>query len=164
MTTDETYSRLEIGSAAPAFCLEDHTGKQICLTDYLGRRVVLYFYPKDDTPGCTMEACDFNSELVSLEAAGASILGISPDTSTSHEAFINKYALNLTLLCDPKMTTIKAYGAYGTKQLYGRPVTGVLRSTLIVGRAGDIEAAFYNVRATGHAQRVRTWISKHANA
>lgn len=164
MTTDEIYPRLEVGSAAPGFCLPDQDDKQVCLTDYRGRRVVLYFYPKDDTPGCTTEACDFNLELAHLLAAGTSVLGISPDSPSSHRAFISKYALGLTLLCDPSMETIKAYGAYGTKQLYGRPVTGVMRSTLIVGRLGEVEAAFYNVRATGHARRVSTWISKHADS
>jgi thioredoxin-dependent peroxiredoxin len=142
-------ARLAPGDKAPAFTLKDQHGEKVSLKDYLGSRLVLYFYPADDTPGCTKEACQFNDELSQFTQLGTLIFGISPDGAQKHQAFIKKFGLNFSLLSDPERN-----GAYGEKMMYGKKVTGVIRSTFIVGTNGKIEQAFYNVRADGHAAKV----------
>ena len=146
--------RLDVGERAPGFSLFDHDGHRTSLDDVLGQRVVLYFYPADDTPGCTKEACQFNDALSSFGAAGATVIGISPDDATRHANFRRTYGLGFTLLSDPERSVMTQYGAFGEKMLYGKRVLGVIRSTFIVGPTGTIERAWYNVRADGHAAKV----------
>jgi peroxiredoxin Q/BCP len=147
-------SRLEVGDRAPAFTLQDHEGNNVSLKDFAGSRVVLYFYPADDTPGCTKEACQFNDELAAFRSLNVAVIGISPDGAEKHQAFRAKYGLNFTLLSDPNKTVMEKYGAYGEKMMYGKKVLGVIRSTFVVGPRGTIERALYNVRADGHAAKV----------
>jgi peroxiredoxin Q/BCP len=152
-------SRLDAGDRAPAFTLKDHDGKKVSLRDFAGSRVVLYFYPADDTPGCTKEACQFNDELSSFRSLDVQVVGISPDGAEKHQAFRAKYGLNFTLLSDPEKSVMEKYGAYGEKMMYGKKVQGVIRSTFVVDAKGVIERAYYNVRADGHAGKVLTGLS-----
>ncbi len=147
-------SRLEVGERAPAFTLKDHDGNKVSLKDFAGSRVIVYFYPADDTPGCTKEACQFNDELAAFRSLDAAVIGISPDGAEKHRAFRAKYGLNFTLLSDPDKSVMEKYGAYGEKMMYGKKVLGVIRSTFVVSPRGTIERAFYNVRADGHAAKV----------
>ena len=146
--------KLEIGGRAPAFTLNDQSGAPVRLADFAGHRVVLYFYPADDTPGCTTEACQFNDELASFVGLGAIVIGVSPDDGASHQRFIDKYGLNFVLLSDPDRKVMAKYGAYGEKKLYGKTVTGVIRSTFVIGPTGRIEHVWYGVRTNGHAAKV----------
>lgn len=148
-------TRLNAGDPAPDFTLLDHDGEAISLSDLRGERVVLYFYPADDTPGCTKEACQFNDELARFATLGVRVLGVSPDDAASHQAFRRKYGLALTLLSDPTRDVMSSYGAFGDKMLYGKTVRGVIRSTFLISATGEIERAWYNVRADGHATKVR---------
>jgi thioredoxin-dependent peroxiredoxin len=147
-------SRLAEGDKAPAFTLKDQEGNKVSLKDFAGSRVVLYFYPADDTPGCTKEACQFNDELASFRSLDVQVIGISPDGAEKHQAFRAKYGLNFTLLSDPDKSVMEKYGAFGEKMMYGKKVQGVIRSTFVVGPKGVIERAYYNVRADGHAAKV----------
>ncbi|MBW4029265.1 MAG: peroxiredoxin [Acidobacteria bacterium] len=148
-------TRLEVGATAPPFSLPNHDGELVTSHSLSGQRFVLYFYPADDTPGCTVEACGFNDELKELRRLGVRVVGVSPDDGASHRAFRAKYALGFDLLSDPATTTMAAYGAYGEKMLYGKQVVGVIRSTFVVGPTGLIEHAWYGPRTKGHAERVR---------
>jgi peroxiredoxin Q/BCP len=152
-------TRLAPGDTAPGFTLKDHNGEKVSLKDYLGSRLVLYFYPADDTPGCTKEACQFNDELTQFTRLGTLIFGISPDGAQKHQAFIKKFGLHFSLLSDPDKSTMEKFGAYGEKTLYGKKVKGVIRSTFIIDPQGRIEKAFYNVRADGHAAKVLSALS-----
>jgi len=145
---------LDQGDAAPPFSLADDTGRTVSLADYAGRRVVVYFYPAALTPGCTKQACDFSENLALLDGAGIDVVGISPDQPAKLARFRDQEGLTLTLLSDPDRSTLEAYGAYGEKQLYGKTVTGVIRSTFVVGADGRIERALYNVKATGHVAKL----------
>lgn len=147
-------AELEPGDVAPAFTLPDQDGVAVSLADFAGQRVLVYFYPKDDTPGCTKEACQFNDNLAAFQDAGVPVLGVSPDRAECHQAFRAKYALSLRLLSDPDHAVMEAYGAWGDKVLYGKPTTGVIRSTFLVDEAGRIARAWYQVKADGHAARV----------
>ena len=147
-------TRLERGARAPGFTLSDHEGRRVSLKEFAGERIVLYFYPADDTPGCTKEACQFNDELAEFAKLGVRVLGISPDDATSHVNFRTKYALRLVLLSDPDKNVMTKYGAYGDKMLYGKIVQGVIRSTFLISARGTIERAWYGVRSDGHAARV----------
>jgi peroxiredoxin Q/BCP len=142
--------------SAPDFCLPDQTGTTRCLNDLLRgtQGLVVYFYPQDDTPGCTTQACDLRDANRTIVERGFGICGISPDSVVSHERFASKYALNFPILADPEMSVIDAYGVYGVKMLYGKSVTGLLRSTFLLAPDGTITHALYNVRAKGHADRV----------
>jgi thioredoxin-dependent peroxiredoxin len=151
--------RLEIGDEAPPFTLADQDGEEVSLSDFSGRRVVVYFYPADDTPGCTKEACQFDAALDRFAASGADVVGISPDGAESHRRFRDRYGLKLRLLTDEDHGVMEAYGAWGEKTLYGRKSIGVIRSTFLVSPAGTIERAWYNVRADGHADKVLVEIS-----
>jgi len=150
----DTMARLEEGVTAPPFTLEDHDGTPVSLSTFLGRRVVIYFYPKDDTPGCTKEACQFNENLATFAASGVDVLGISPDKQATHVKFRTKYDLAFSLLSDPDRSVMTAYGAFGEKMMYGKKTMGVIRSTFLIGTDGTIEKAWYNVRADGHAAKV----------
>jgi peroxiredoxin Q/BCP len=146
---------LSPGDPAPDFTLPDPDGKTVTLSDLRGRKVIVYFYPAASTPGCTKQACDFRDNLASLQSAGYSVLGISPDKPAKQARFRDEEHVTFPLLCDPERTVLDAYGAYGEKQLYGKTVTGVIRSTFVIDEAGTIEQAQYNVKATGHVAKLR---------
>jgi bacterioferritin comigratory protein len=146
--------RLEIGDQAPAFTLPNDSGETTSLADYQGKRVLVYFYPRANTPGCTTEACDFRDSLTQLNDLGIEVVGISPDTVDKLVAFREKNNLTFPLLADPDKNVLKEWGAFGEKKNYGKIVEGVIRSTFLVGADGTIELALYNVRATGHVARV----------
>ncbi len=124
------------------------------LASMKGRRFVLYFYPADDTPGCTKEACQFNEDLSGFDGLDVTVLGVSPDDAASHQRFRAKYALGFDLLSDPSREVMSAYGAFGEKMMYGKKVLGVIRSTFLIGPTGRVERAWYGVRADGHAKKV----------
>ncbi|MER5306211.1 thioredoxin-dependent thiol peroxidase [Streptomyces sp. NPDC002773] len=146
--------RLQPGDTAPAFTLPDADGNEVSLADHKGRKVIVYFYPAALTPGCTKQACDFTDNLDVLAAAGYDVIGVSPDKPEKLAKFREKENLRVTLVGDPEKTTLEAYGAFGEKKLYGKTVTGVIRSTVVVDEDGKIEHAFYNVKATGHVAKV----------
>ena len=146
--------RLQPGDTAPPFSLPDADGKQVSLADHLGRKVIVYFYPAALTPGCTKQACDFTDNLDVLAEAGYDVIGISPDKPEKLGKFREKEHLKVTLLADPGKEVLVAYGAFGEKSLYGKTVTGVIRSTVVVDEQGRIEHAFYNVKATGHVAKL----------
>jgi peroxiredoxin Q/BCP len=148
-------TRLSPGDEAPDFTLPSDTGEEVTLSDLRGRKVIVYFYPAAMTPGCTTQATDFTESLESLRAAGYEVLGISPDQPEKLAAFREHDALGITLLGDPERRVLKAYAAFGEKQLYGKTVTGVIRSTFVVDEEGRIELAQYNVKATGHVAKLR---------
>jgi thioredoxin-dependent peroxiredoxin len=142
------------GSKAPAFRLPSDAGTPVALKDFAGRTVVLYFYPKDDTTGCTTEACEFRDNWRAVQAAGAVVLGVSPDGVASHQKFKKKYELPFTLLVDADHAVAEAYGAWGEKSMYGRKYHGVLRSTFIIDPRGKIARVFAKVKPRGHAAEV----------
>jgi peroxiredoxin Q/BCP len=150
-----TNQKLAPGDTAPDFSLPDADGTQVSLSALRGQRVIVYFYPAAMTPGCTKEACDFRDNLGVLADAGLTVLGISPDTPAKLAKFRDKEKLNFPLLADPDLAVHKAYGTYGEKTMYGRKTVGVIRSTFVVGADGRIERAYYNVKATGHVERLR---------
>jgi peroxiredoxin Q/BCP len=146
---------LEPGGTPPPFTLPDADGRPVSLTDFRGRDAVLYFYPADDTPGCTKEACGFRDAWADLSAMGVAVLGISPDGAESHRKFAAKYRLPFTLLSDPDRSVMRAYGAYGEKTMYGRKVTGVIRSTVWVGPDGRVRRSWPRVaNAAEHPAKV----------
>jgi len=148
-------SRLSEGDPAPDFTLPDADGKPVSLAEHRGRKVLVYFYPAASTPGCTKEACDFRDNLAELNGAGVDVLGISPDKPAKLAKFRDAEELTFPLLSDVDKEVLTAWGAFGEKQLYGKTVTGVIRSTFLVDEEGRIEAALYNVRATGHVAKLR---------
>ena len=145
---------IDEGQAAPDFTLDDQDGRPVTLSGLAGRPVVLYFYPKDDTPGCTTQACAFRDARADYEAAGAVVLGISPDTAASHRKFADKYELPFTLLADPDKTVIESYGVWQEKKLYGKTTMGVERTTFVVDPAGTVRKVFRRVRVDCHADKV----------
>jgi peroxiredoxin Q/BCP len=142
------------GAKAPSFRLESTDGGEVSLADFAGKTVVLYFYPKDDTPGCTREACAFRDSQAAIKKAGAVVLGVSPDSVASHEKFRGKYKLNFPLLADPDKAVAKKYGAFGEKVMYGKKVTGMIRSTFVIDGAGVVRKVFPRVKVDGHADKV----------
>ena len=142
--------RLEPGQTAPEFTLTDHDGRAVSLSDFIGRNLIIFFYPAAMTPGCTKEACDFRDSLARLERSGYDVVGISPDKPEKLARFAEKESLTYPLLSDGDRTVMDAYGAYGEKILYGKKVTGVFRSTIVIGPDGTVALPKYNVRATGH--------------
>ncbi len=147
-------SLLSVGAAAPDFEASDQNGRTIRLSDLRGKKVILYFYPKDDTPGCTKEACGFRDAYQALQAAGYVVLGVSADDVASHKRFAEKYNLPFSLLADPERKIIKAYGAWGTKNMYGKTYEGTLRVTYIIDENGHIAAVFPKVKPETHAQEI----------
>ncbi|MDL4775654.1 MULTISPECIES: thioredoxin-dependent thiol peroxidase [Thermomonosporaceae] len=147
--------RLQPGEVAPEFELPDADGAPVSLSSLRGRRVILYFYPAAMTPGCTKESVDFQGSLPELEAAGVAVVGVSPDAPAKLAKFRQKEGLTFPLLSDPDTKVLQAYAAYGEKKLYGKVVVGVIRSTFIIDAEGRIEKAYYNVKATGHVERLR---------
>jgi thioredoxin-dependent peroxiredoxin len=147
-------NRLAPGDTAPAFTLPDADGNEVSLADRAGRRVIVYFYPAALTPGCTKQACDFTDNLDRLAGAGYDVIGVSPDKPEKLAKFREKENLRVTLVADPDKKVLEEYGAFGEKTMYGRTVTGVIRTTVIVDERGKVEHAFYNVRATGHVAKL----------
>ena len=145
---------IEEGKKAPAFTLIDENGEKIKLSDSLGKWVVLYFYPRDDTPGCTVEACDFTNHFKNFERLSAIIYGCSPDTVDSHQKFIQKHKLKIKLLSDPDHKIMDKYDAWGEKNMYGKISQGVIRSTVIIDPKGKIAKHWKRVKAKGHAEQV----------
>ena len=145
---------LQEGISAPDFTLPADGGGEVTLSDFRGKKVVLYFYPKNDKQGCTTEACNFRDDYSDVLAAGAVILGVSPDTVTSHDLFKSKYALPFPLLSDPDHQVAELYGAWGEKKLYGRTYTGMIRSTFVINEAGTIIRIFPKIRPKNHSQQV----------
>ena len=152
------------GQKAPAFSLEGNDGKKHSLEDYRGKTVVLYFYPKDDTPGCTKEACGFRDLGSSLKKSGAVVLGVSKDSIDSHNKFAGKYKLPFTLLSDPKAEVMKKYGAFGKKLMYGKTVEGTIRSTVVIGPKGEVIKHWSTVKkAEAHPEEVVNFLKTEAN-
>ncbi|MGZ4651017.1 MAG: thioredoxin-dependent thiol peroxidase [Kineosporiaceae bacterium] len=147
--------KLEVGDAAPDFTLPAADGSTVRLSDLRGQHVVVYFYPKANTPGCTTQACDFRDNLGSLQGAGYTVLGISPDTPAQLAGFAADQALPYPLLSDPEHLVLGQWGAWGEKTLYGKKSVGVIRSTVVVDPDGKVELAKYNVKATGHVAALR---------
>lgn len=146
---------IEEGKKAPAFALRDADGNQVALGDFKGKQVIVYFYPRDDTPGCTKEACGFRDHWREIQASGAVVLGISPDSEASHRKFRDKYQLPFTLLCDPERKVMAEYGAYGEKMMYGKKTVGVIRSTVWVGPDGKVVKHWRRVpKAADHPRKV----------
>ena len=142
------------GKAAPKFTLPSSEGGLVSLEDLKGKTVVLYFYPKDDTPGCTREACAFRDTQAAIKKKGAVVLGVSGDSLAAHEKFKAKYKLNFPLLSDPDKAVAKKYGAWGEKVMYGKKVTGMIRSTFVIDKEGVVSRVFPRVRVDGHAEKV----------
>jgi len=146
---------IEEGKAAPAFSLKDSSGNTVALENFRGHDVIVYFYPKDDTPGCTKQACRFRDLWKGIQKQGAVVLGVSPDDEASHRAFIDKYELPFTLLCDPDKKVMSKYGAYGEKMMYGKKTVGVIRSTVWVGPDGKVKKHWRRVpNAALHPNKV----------
>lgn len=146
---------IEEGKPAPAFTLPDQDGNKVSLKDLKGKQVVVFFYPKDDTPGCTKEACGFRDNFAAFEAADVVLLGISPDAADAHQKFISKYDLPFTLLCDENKTVMEKYGAWGEKNMYGKVSMGVIRSTVWIGEDGKVRKHWKRVsKAEQHPAKV----------
>ena len=152
-------TRLSAGDTAPAFTLLDADGQDVALSDFAGQRVIVYFYPAAMTPGCTTQAVDFTAAVDDFTGSGYQVVGISPDTPEKLGKFRDQEKLGITLLADPERTALDAYGAYGTKMLYGKQIEGVIRATFVIDVAADgagtITVAQYNVKATGHVAKLR---------
>jgi peroxiredoxin Q/BCP len=143
------------GRKAPAFTLEDGRGNKVSLKDHLGKNVILYFYPRDDTPGCTKEACGFRDLWSLIKKQDAVVLGVSPDKPESHQKFVAKYRLPFTLLCDPDRKVMEKYGAFGEKMMYGKKTVGVIRSTVWIGADGKVRKHWKRVaKAADHPKHV----------
>ncbi|MCR6689523.1 peroxiredoxin [Cellulomonas sp.] len=147
--------RLAVGDTAPDFTLPTADGGSLTLSDLRGRRVIVYFYPAAGTPGCTKQACDFRDSLAALQGAGFAVVGVSPDPVATLARFAAAEGLSFPLVSDESREVLQAWGAYGEKQLYGKTVTGVIRSTVVLDAEGVVELAQYNVRATGHVAKLR---------
>jgi peroxiredoxin Q/BCP len=152
LVTEKTI--LAPGDTAPELTLPDADGNPVSLADYRGRSVVVYFYPAAGTPGCTKQACDFRDNLAQLNGAGLDVLGVSPDAPAKLARFVEAEGLTFPVLSDPGKEVLRAWGAFGEKKLYGKTVTGVIRSTFVVDPEGRISTAQYNVKATGHVAKL----------
>jgi peroxiredoxin Q/BCP len=149
------------GIAVPDFTLKSDDGRMVSLSDFRGQKVVLYFYPKDDTPGCTKEACSFRDDYSDLAAAGAKVIGISPDTIQSPVKFQGKYELPFTLLSDPEHCVAEMFGAWGEKKNYGRTYMGIIRSTFVIDEEGKISKVFPKVKPENHSQQVLAFLASN---
>ena len=149
---------LETGTKAPDFTLPDENGNMVTLSSFAGKKVILYFYPKDNTPGCTKEACSLRDTIEDLAKLNAVVIGISPDSSASHTKFKEKHNLPFTLLSDPEHKIMELYGAYGEKMLYGKKTIGVIRTTYIISEDGIIEKVYKKVNTATHGEDVRKYL------
>ena len=147
-------THLKEGMPAPHFTGNDQDGKKVELSQFRGKKIVLYFYPKDNTPGCTAEACNLRDNYSDLQERGFAVLGVSPDSEKSHSGFREKYSLPFTLISDPDRKILDLYGAYGEKKMYGKTVTGVLRSTFIIDEKGIIEKIISKVDTADHTRQI----------
>ncbi len=147
---------MKVGDKAPDFAAADETGRTVKLADFKGKSVVLYFYPKDMTPGCTTEACSFRDNYSAIKKKGAVVLGVSKDSGASHVKFKDKYDLPFPLLADEDLKVIKAYGSWGERSMYGRKFIGIIRSTVVIGPDGKVKAVFPKVKVAGHTEEVLT--------
>ncbi len=145
---------IEVGQKAPDFSLPDQDGEHVRLSSFLGKTVVVYFYPKDDTPGCTKEACSIRDSFPTISDRNTVILGVSPDTAESHRAFQEKYGLPFTLLSDVDHSVMTEWGAYGTKKMYGKEVVGVIRSTFVIDDSGVVKKVFKRVDTARHGEQL----------
>lgn len=161
--TTETKVQLEEGQPAPDFTLPSSEGNDISLHDLRGKQVVLYFYPKDDTPGCTTEACNFRDNMGLIQQTGALVYGISPDSVTKHNKFIAKHSLNFPLLADEGSHVSTAYGVWGEKAMYGRKYMGVERTTFLIDESGNIAKIWRKVKPAGHAIEVLDYVKGQQN-
>jgi peroxiredoxin Q/BCP len=159
---ENSMSKIEVGKKAPAFTLQDEAGAKVKLADLAGQWVVLYFYPKDDTPGCTVEACEFTSGLAGFEKLDASVFGCSADSPESHRKFIAKHKLKVKLLSDPDHAVMEKYGAWGEKSNYGKTYMGIIRSTTLIDPEGKVAHHWATVKAAGHAEKVREKLAELA--
>jgi thioredoxin-dependent peroxiredoxin len=151
---------LQPGAKAPDFSTTDQSGKKITLKDYRGKKVVLYFYPKDDTPGCTKEACAFRDHFAEFKQLGVEVLGVSVDTEKSHKSFAEKFKLPFTLLADTDKKIVNAYGVWGEKSMYGRKYMGTNRVTYLINESGYIAAVFPKVKPQEHAEEILALIAQ----
>ena len=151
---------LEIGTKAPDFTLPDQDGKEVSLSDFFGKKVILYFYPKDNTPGCTKQACAFAQANEELEQLGAAVIGISKDSAASHRKFADKYELPFLLLSDPELKVIQQYGVWQEKKLYGKVSMGVVRSTYLIDEQGMIEKVMEKVKPDKNAPELLEYLTK----
>jgi thioredoxin-dependent peroxiredoxin len=153
---EENMSYLKVGDTAPDFTAKNQDGKEIRLSDFKGKKVILYFYPKDDTPGCTAEACNLRDNYEDLTKKGFEVIGVSPDGEQSHGKFITKYNLQFNLVADTSKTILKQYGAWGMKKNYGKEYEGVLRTTYIIDEKGKIEKVIEKVDTGNHTSQILT--------
>ena len=149
---------LEVGTKAPAFTLPDKNGNPVSLSDFAGKRVVLYFYPRDNTPGCTRQACAFAQNYDAFQELGVEVIGVSKDSAASHEKFAAKYELPFILLSDPELTVLQAYDVWKEKKQYGKVSMGVVRSTYVIGPDGTIEKAMPKVKPDTNAADILAWL------
>ncbi|MCX5970569.1 MAG: peroxiredoxin [Coprothermobacterota bacterium] len=154
---------IQVGKPAPLFCLPDQEGKDICLETLIGQWLVLFFYPRDNTSGCTLEAVDFTSHLERFHSLGAEVIGISPDSPESHSRFRAKHQLKLRLFSDQEHAVMIAYGAWGKKRLYGKEYEGVIRSTFLIDPKGDLRVAWSAVKVKGHVEEVLSALAQEAH-
>lgn len=164
MSASKGEPAIEVGKRAPAFTLKDADGRAVRLASLAGKWVVLYFYPRADTPGCTTEACEFTERLAAFERLDAVVFGVSPDEPAALAKFRAKHALRVGLLSDPSRTTLAAYGAWGPKKLYGKETVGVIRSTVLIDPAGKVAHHWRTVRAAGHAEHVAARLAEARKA
>jgi len=153
---------LAVDSKAPAFSLKDQGGNDVTLESLKGKWAVLYFYPKDDTPGCTKEACNFRDNFGALKAAGATVIGVSADSAASHQKFARKYELPFTLLVDEGNQLARAFGAFGPKSMYGKTYDGIIRSTFILNPEGRVAKVWAKVKPDAHGAEVLEWLKANA--
>ena len=149
-----TQTPVTVGSKVPDFALRDQEGRRVRLSDFRGRKVILYFYVRDDTPGCTKQACNFRDGIEKVEERKAIVLGVSPDPVESHKRFVEKYHLPFPLLSDENAELAKRFGVWGKKSMYGRTFHGIIRSTFIINEDGRVEKEFRRVKADGHFDRI----------
>lgn len=151
---------MQIGTKAPEFCLKNQDGNEVCSRDFKGKWIVLYFYPKDDTPGCTTEACEFTQEFPNFLDMDAVVLGVSADTVEKHKKFVDKHSIGITLLSDTDHKMIESYGAWREKNMCGKKYMGIVRSTVLINPKGEVAFYWDNVKAKEHAAKVKEQIKK----